>query len=117
MSLSKSLAPLVALVAISAVGLSVFMSHGLEIPETTQFLWKFEFSLMLALWVRADRQVRGFSTPFEFDAFVFFGWPIVVPYYLYRTRGGRGLLLAAGIWGLQIVPPVAAQLVHLALTK
>ena len=117
MPVSKSLIPLVALTAIFAVGLSVLVLHGLDGPETTQLLWRFEFSLILALWVRADRQVRGFSVPFEFDAFVFFGWPIVVPYYLYRTRGGRGLLLAAGIWGLQIVPSATAQLVRFALTR
>jgi len=117
MSFSKSLIPLLALTAIFAVGLSVLVLHGLDGPEATQLLWRFEFSLILALWVRADRQVRGFSVPFEFDAFVFFGWPIVVPYYLYQTRRGRGLLLAAGIWGLHMAPSVTAQLVHFALSK
>jgi hypothetical protein len=91
--------------------------HGRDAPETTQLLWTFEFSLILTLWVRADRQVRGFSVPFEFDAFVFFAWPAVVHYYLYRSRGGRGLLLGVGIWGLNITPPVTAQLVRIALTK
>jgi len=53
-----------------------------------------------------DRRKRGFRVPFEFDAFVFFAWPIVVPYYLYRTRGARGLLLAAGFYALVILPLV-----------
>jgi hypothetical protein len=116
-SVSKSLIPLLALTAIFAVGLSVLMVHDLDALATTQLLWRFEFNLLLTLWVRADRQARGFRVPFEFDAFVFFGWPIVVPYYLYRTRGGRGLLLGAGIWGLQIVPSLTAQLVHFVLRK
>lgn len=116
-SVSKSLIPLIALTAISAVGLSVLVLHGHDAPETTQLLWTFEFSLILTLWVRADRQVRGFSVPFEFDAFVFFAWPAVVPYYLYRSRGGRGLLLGVGIWGLNITPSVTAQLVRIAPTK
>ncbi len=116
-SVSKSLVPLVALTAVYAVGLSVFVVHGLNAPDATQLLWGFEFRLILALWVRADRLFRGFSVPFEFDAFVFFAWPVVVPYYLYRSRGGRGLLLGAGILGLYITPYVTAQLAHIALTR
>jgi hypothetical protein len=45
-----------------------------------------------------------------------FLWPIVVPYYLYRTRGWQGLLLAGGIWVLYLVPTVASLLVYLAVT-
>jgi hypothetical protein len=116
-SVSRSLIPLFALTAISAVGLSILVFHGLDAPETTQLLWRFEFNLILTLWVRADRQFRGFRVPFEFDAFVFFGWLVVVPYYLYRSRGGRGLLLGAGIWGLYVLPSVTAQLVRVALAK
>jgi len=49
--------------------------------------------------------------PFEFDAFVFFGWPVVVPYYLYRTRGKRGLILTAAVYLLFVVPTVISAIV------
>jgi len=64
-----------------------------------------------------DRRARAFDVPFEFDAFVFWAWPVVVPYYLYRSRGGRGLLLALSICGLYRVPYWAGMLVHLILRK
>jgi hypothetical protein len=54
--------------------------------------------------------------PFEFEAFVVFLWPIVLPFYLYRTRGWHGLLLGAGLWALYLVPAIAALLVNLAVT-
>jgi hypothetical protein len=50
---------------------------------------------VLALWLRSDRQARNFSVPFEFDAFMFFAWPFLLPWYLYQTRKSRGLLYAA----------------------
>ena len=56
----------------------------------------------------ADRRKRGLRVPHEFDTFVFFAWPAVVPYYLYRSRGRRGLLLGAGIWALYIAPYVTS---------
>jgi hypothetical protein len=117
LSIVKSLTPLVALAAIFALGLSICAAYGVGNPETTELLWIFEFRLLLTCWVHADSRARVFEVPFEFDAFVFWAWPIVVPYYLYRSRGGRGFLLALGIWGLYEMPYFAGMLIHLILRK
>jgi len=113
-SLRQSFLPLVALAAIFAAGLSVFAARGVAASRSTELLWRFEFQLILALWVLADRRNRGFSVPYEFDTFVFFAWPVVVPYYLYRSRGRGGLLLGAGIWALYIAPYLTALVVRMA---
>jgi len=47
--------------------------------------------------LRSDRKARNFSVPFEFDAFVFFAWPLVLPWYFYRSRGKRGLLYVTAV--------------------
>jgi hypothetical protein len=108
------LIPLVVLTTIFTIGRWLAAVHGLVRPETTQLLWRFEISLVLAWWVRIDRQILGLSLPFEFDAFVFFAWPFLFPYYLYRTRGARGLLLAAGIYGLLLTPFITADIARIA---
>jgi hypothetical protein len=77
----------------------------------------FEFQLVLALWIRADRRARGFGVPFEFDTFVFFAWPLVLPHYLLRTRDGSGLFSAAGIYGLYLMPDLAAVVTRVALGR
>jgi hypothetical protein len=69
-------------------------------------LWSVCWRLALVWWVYVDRQGRVLGLPFEFDAFVFFAWLFLVPYYLYKTRGVRGLLLAAAIFALSMVPSV-----------
>lgn len=115
-SVSKSLISLVVLTAIFAVGLAVLAVHGLRASGATELLWSSEFRLILAWWVRADRRVRGFRLPFDFDAFVFFAWPVAVPYYLYRSRRGQGLLFAAGIWGLYVTPYLTSLLVRMLLS-
>jgi hypothetical protein len=111
----QCLIPLVVLTTIFTVGRSLIAVRSLGAPETAELLWSFEFRLVLASWVHIDRRIRGFSVPFEFDAFVFFVWPFIVPYYLYRTRGGRGLLLVAGIYGLYLMPYVTAQIARIGL--
>jgi hypothetical protein len=113
----QCLIPLIVLTTISTVGRLFLAVHDLGAPGTAELLWTFEFRLVLAWWVRVDRRVRGFSVPFEFDALVFFAWPFIVPYYLYRTRGRRGLFLVTGIYGLYLMPYFTAQIAHIALVR
>jgi|HubBroStandDraft_4_1064222.scaffolds.fasta_scaffold102735_2 hypothetical protein len=65
----------------------------------------------LSWWLCADRNGRRFSAPYEFETFAFFAWPMVVPYYLYRTRRGRGLLLFFAVGELFIPPYVVAAII------
>ena len=104
----QCLIPLAVLSTIFTVGSSFAAVHGLGVSRTTELLWGFEFRFILAWWVSVDRRIHGFNVPYEFDAFVFFIWPFVVPYYLYRTRGGRGLLFAACIYVFYLTPHVLA---------
>jgi hypothetical protein len=48
---------------------------------------------------------------------MFFAWIFVLPYYLLRTCGRRGLLLLAGIYGLAAIPYLAAPIAGAVLKK
>ncbi len=67
--------------------------YGEYTSGASDFLWNFGFPYILACWVYGDRRQRGFPAPYEFEAFVFFAWPLVVPYYLYSTRDWRAATL------------------------
>ena len=89
---------------------------GEDTPQHSGWLRQFVFGALLAWWVYADRRARRMGMPWEFEALVLFLWPIVFPYYLYRTRGWIGLLLGAGFWLLFLVPTFVSILIHVALT-
>jgi hypothetical protein len=114
---SKSLIPLFLLTAISAVGLFLLALRGRHPSDSTQLLSTLVFRLMVVCWVQGDARAHRYYAPFDFEAFVFFAWPFVVPYYLYRTRGARGLLFSAGILVLAIVPEVAADVIRITHTR
>jgi hypothetical protein len=104
---------LVVLTAICAIGLSIIASRGSLLEgEIPGLLWVFGFVVILVGWVRADRRARGYRAPFEFDAFVFFAWPVAVPYYLWR-----GFLITLGLVALSMVPYIAAGLTYVFLAK
>jgi hypothetical protein len=103
---------LLILTAIYSIGLAVLASHGYRPDQqTTVLLWSLEFPTSLAIWVRLDRRNRNLNLPFEFDAFVFFGWPLFLPYYLYRTRGKMGLIIMATVYTLYILPDLMLAIV------
>lgn len=105
---------LVALTVLFSAESTTLTYYGEEIPRPTEWLWVVSFGLLCAWWIRSDRRTRNFSAPFEFDAFVLFAWPVLVPYYLYRTRGRFGLVLGACVWLLYLAPEAAAWGVYLA---
>lgn len=112
-SILRPLIPLVALTTLYSITLSVCTAYGIKIPSSIQLLWLFGFSLMLTWWVRADSRSRDLRLPYEFGTFVFFAWPAVVPYYMCRSRGWKGLLFGVGICALYIVPYVDKAIVYL----
>jgi hypothetical protein len=99
--------------AIYAFGALIFASHGMELPGI-KGLWQFGFALILIVWLRGDRRAREFAVPYEFDVFVFWGWPVAVPYYLFRTPGRRGILMGVAVWGLYIFPGFVWSVVRVA---
>jgi hypothetical protein len=79
---------------------SAFSSDG-RLPDRADHIAQITLPFILASWVIADAQKRRRQLCYDYDSFVFLASPIVVPVYLFRTRGARAfitLLCFAGIW-------------------
>src|SRR5438105_15715445 len=99
---------------------AVLAVHGFNMPTETRDAVVTVLATgfgMVVWWVYVDRQRRVLELPFEFDAFVFFAWVFVFPYYLYRTRRARGLLLAAAIYALSVTPSVIVIAIRVSHSK
>ena len=84
-----------------AVAVATTSAPDGRLPSSADYVSCIAFPLILASWVIADAQKRQRRVCYDHDSFVFFAWPIVVPVYLFRTRGVRAfltLLCFAGIW-------------------
>jgi hypothetical protein len=103
-------AVLTAIVATSSYFLAV---RGLKPSNEAFFFETTMYRLIVTGWVSLDRRCRALSLPFEFDAFMFFAWIILLPYYLYRTRRRRGLLFAGAILVLTVAPAAISVLARL----
>ena len=71
------------------------------IPKRAEILAPIALSVVISLWVMADARKRGRRLCYDYDSFVYFAWPVVVPVYLFQTRGARAfltLLCFGAIW-------------------
>lgn len=77
--------------------------------------WPVLFFVLLALWVVEDSKAYpAIQKPFEFGFLVFMLVLPYLPYYLWRTRRARGLLLLAGFVGLYFLGYLAQLLIYAA---
>lgn len=110
----SSLALLIVLSLIFTTTHAILALHRFNMPAESEGLWSLFTQLFVACWVYLDRRDRRLNLPFEFDAFVLFAWPLVLPYYLYKSRGAwRGILLTAFIFALVLVPSLVASVLQL----
>jgi hypothetical protein len=92
---------------------AVFAWHHQRMSEQSETLGTLCWQALVSSWVYLDRLKRRISLPFEFNAFVFFAWPFALPYYLYKSRGGRGFLVAVVFFVLAVIPSVVAAISRL----
>ena len=73
-----------------------------ESSGTLFTLWMIAFVILISMWCKKDQEGRQEFTNIGLMALIF--WPIVLPYYLVKTRGVEGLILFIGFSSLYISP-------------
>jgi len=101
--LQKMIAPTLMLWLLAvALGIaSALGPQGGGMPKRAEVVSSAALSFVVASWVIADARKRGRQLCYDYDSFVYFAWPVVLPVYLFQTRGARAfltLLCFAGIW-------------------
>ncbi|WNO09149.1 hypothetical protein [Teredinibacter sp. KSP-S5-2] len=93
-----------------------FGLQEMDVSPQTDALWMFIFALLVAVWATKEPKQKEFSAPFEFGAFLYFVWPIVLPYYLVKTRGLEGVVLFFGFVALYYIPFISGLLAYVFYT-
>lgn len=75
--------------AILAYGLANSLDVPHETSHSVEAVTSYLFVTSLALWVLVDANQRQRPLPCDYGSFVFFGWIVVVPLYLWSTRQWR----------------------------
>src|SRR5262245_56391589 len=92
--------PLVGLgviLALATIHQLALMLLGGEASKQSGNLYNYSYSFLVAWGVELDRKATGMAAPFEYAAFMFFLWVVMLPIYLFRTRRWRGLAIAISV--------------------
>lgn len=92
---SKLLSPaglLYIYLVLSSFALGVYYARGVEAPDTLTIILPLGYLWIVGWWLRTDSRLHGVTWPCDLGLFLYIAWPFIMPYYLLKTRGWRGLL-------------------------
>lgn len=67
-------------------------------------LWGFLNVVLVGTWVLYDNKSGNFEKPFDFGFFLYLFLPVLLLYYLIRTRGHEGVVTYLGFIAVYIAP-------------
>ncbi len=85
----------------------VYAAAGAAPPENVAQLASVAFVLACVLWIMADARRRRQTPCFDFGFLVAVFFPISLVWYVFWSRGTRGILLLAAFAGLMFLPGFA----------
>ncbi|MEP6569662.1 MAG: hypothetical protein ABJC10_07810 [Acidobacteriota bacterium] len=97
--LSRIVSPatlLFAFVIISQTGHGIYLVTEGGPPPAFTVINALGFLWFVGWWLRRDSKARSIPWVYDMGMFLYILWPFIMPYYLLKTRGARGLLVILG---------------------
>jgi hypothetical protein len=87
---------LYAVVLVSQFADGFYLARQIDPPAIFTIVSWLGLLWLMGWWLRADSRKRSVSSVYDVGLFLYVAWPIVMPYYLVKTRGAKGLLIILG---------------------
>ena len=68
----------------------ILAARGIELPGQTVLFDYLIFACLMGYWFEVDSRQTRVLRLWDMGWFLTIGWPVVIPYYLARTRGSSG---------------------------
>jgi len=81
---------------ITAFAEGLYSASGFERPPAFTLVKSAALLWLFGWWALRDSRHRGVEWIDDLGFFLTVAWPLVIPYYLLKTRGAKGLLLIVG---------------------
>jgi len=101
-TLSRIASPTVLLysfVVISGAADAFYFARQLEPPALFSLVRWIGLLWVMGWWLRTDSRKRAVASVYDMGFFLYIAWPVVMPYYLLKTRGTKGLLFILAFIG------------------
>ncbi len=89
----------------------IYSAKEIEASGGFVFITRLILVCLLLYWFRTDSRKTGFGIVIDMGFFIILAWPILLPYYLYKTRRLKGILIILATLFVIILPFTIAFLV------
>lgn len=117
-SLSRVASPTVLLyvfLVVAQVASGIYWAAQMEPPPSFTLLYAFGFLWVVGWWLRKDSRKQGVAWALDMGLFLYVAWPVIVPFYLVKTRGAKGLLVILGFVGAYLGALIAGMALYVLL--
>jgi hypothetical protein len=89
-------------VSFTQVASGIYSVSQHQLPLLFQLTYPLGFLWIIGWWLVRDSGKRGVDLVFDTGLFLYIAWPLVMPYYLLKTRGAKGLFVILGFLGVYL---------------
>ena len=117
--LSQLISPAVLLYSyliLTQIAQGIYFASGFELPPAFRLVYSAGLLWIVGWWLLRDSRKRGVAWVYDIGFFLSIAWPLIMPYYLLKTRGAaKGLLLILAFVGTYIAASVVGMAFYLLL--
>ena len=112
----SSLQPAVIVAAVCSAASAIYGALQLDPLPIVAIALSAAPVIAVILWLQKDARRTGVAAVHDLGLFLWFTWPIAMPWYAFKTRGRKGWTLALGLIAIcmssYVAGSLAAWLVH-----
>lgn len=97
------------------VAYGVYIAADFEPPPAFTLTYSAGFLWIVGWWLLTDSRKRGIAGVYDLGLFLSIAWPFIMPYYLLKTRGAKGLLVILAFVGTYIVASAVGVIAYMLL--
>lgn len=89
-------------VVITQIGFGIYYGSQVEPPPAFTLLYALALLWIIGWWLSTDSRKRGIAWVYDMGLFLIIAWPFIMPLYLVKSRGAKGLLVILGFIGTYV---------------
>jgi len=93
----------------------IYLASEIEPPPAFTLIHTVGLLWIVGWWLLTDSRKRGIAWVYDIGFFLSIAWPFIMPYYLFKTRRAKGLLLILAFVSTYIAALVVGMALYLLL--
>ena len=102
-------------VTLMQIAHGIYFAGRIDEPAALSLVYSVGLLWIMGWWLLKDSRKRGIAWVYDIGFFLSIAWPFIMPYYLLKTRGAKGLLLILAFVGTYIATPLIGMALYLLL--